>query len=144
MKPHALHPLLLAAALAAWTLPTPAAAWQRLGEAELRRTVAGDGSSPSLPIDNGLLQQLMRNASATTLTQEQFNAELAARGANPLPASLYDGRPVMRAALPSQPMTLTTELADVISPGGNSTLKLGTLTWTNLNAGGTVLWIWGH
>ena len=90
------------------------------------------------------LARVVSDERATTLTQEQFNAELAARGANPLPASLYDGRPVMRAALPSQPMTLTTELADVISPGGNSTLKLGTLTWTNLNAGGTVLWIWGH
>ncbi|HET8871403.1 MAG TPA: hypothetical protein VFM48_13235 [Aquabacterium sp.] len=140
--------------LAVASLTGVTSAWATLepvDEETMSNSYAGDGTdklttpnSTFLNFANFIMQ--ISNKTAQTLTREQFVATMAAAGVT-LPASVYDGRPVTEVTLPSQPVTTTFKVSDLISsmtgvkynaPG------LGNITVQNFDAGGTRMWVWGH
>lgn len=143
-------PRLAGAALALWGLLSgPAQADLSPLDAPALRAVSGQAGaqdSTPMPLPGGLGALLpVGSYSVDTIDRAAFLAELAQRGVAGLPAALYDGRNVSQYGFADQPFDLSVDLARLIVPQATPGLKpLGTLTFSGMNLGGTVVWVWGH
>ena len=144
-------PRLAGAALALWGLLSgPAQADLSPLDTPALRAVSGQAgtqvpaSSPALPGGLGALLP-PGSYSLDTIDAPTFLAQLAQRGVEGLPAALYDGRNVSQYSFADQPFDLSFDLARLIVQQATPGLKpLGTLTFSGMNLGGTVVWVWGH
>ncbi|MCA6218421.1 hypothetical protein KGA65_17935 [Ideonella sp. B7] len=112
------------------------------------RAVAGQAAAPkpALPSLAALVAWLPDGSfSDSTLGPEQFLAQLRQHGLNDLPTALYDGRDVTQWVFADHPFDLRLDLAQWLAPQPTPSLRpLGTLSFSGLNLGGTVVWVWGH
>ena len=139
-------PAAAGAALALWALLTsPAQADLSPLDAPALRAVSAQASPPP-PLPGGLAALLpVGSYSVDTIDRATFLAQLAQRGVDGLPAALYDGRDVSLYSFADQPFDLSLDLARLIAQQSAPSLKpLGTLTFSGMNLGGTVVWVWGH
>ncbi|MCO5977794.1 hypothetical protein [Ideonella oryzae] len=139
-------PAAVGAALALWALLTsPAQADLSPLDTPALRAVSAQ-ASPQPPLPGGLAALLPAGSySVDTVDRATFLAQLAQRGVNGLPAALYDGRDVSQYNFADQPFDLSLDLARVIAQQAAPSLHpLGTLTFSGMNLGGTVVWVWGH
>jgi hypothetical protein len=139
-------PAAAGAALALWALLTsPAQA--DLSPLDAARAAGGERpGQPPPPLPGGLAALLpVGSYSVDTIDRATFLAQLAQRGVDGLPAALYDGRDVSLYSFADQPFDLSLDLARLIAQQSAPGLKpLGTLTFSGMNLGGTVVWVWGH
>ena len=147
---HTFSPRLTGAALALWGLLTgPAQADLSPLDTPALRAVSGQAgtqaNTPS-PLPEGLAALLpVGSYSVDTVDRATFLAQLAQRGVEGLPTALYDGRSVNQYSFADQPFDLSVDLARLIAQQATPGLKpLGTLTFSGMNLGGTVVWVWGH
>lgn len=143
-------PRLAGAALALWGLLTgPTQADLSPLDTPALRAVSGQAgtqvpASPPLP---GGLGALLPSGSYSldTIDAPTFLALLTQRGVEGLPAALYDGRSVSQYSVADQSFDLSFDLARLIVQQATPGLKpLGTLSFSGMNLGGTVVWVWGH
>lgn len=130
-------------------LPRPAHADLTPLDTPALRAVSGQAdtrASAPLPLLGGLAEWLPPGSySMDTIDAPTFLAQLAQRGVNGLPTALYDGRDVSQFSFANQPFDLSLDLARLIGqPSPPSLSPLGTLSFSGLNLGGTVVWVWGH
>lgn len=126
-------------------LPLPAHADLTPLDTPALRAVTGQAPA-SLPLPGDLAEWLPPGSySVDTIDAPTFLALLAQRGVNGLPEALYDGRAVSQFSFANQPFDLSLDLARLIGQSSTPSLRpLGTLSFSGLNLGGTVVWVWGH
>ena len=144
---------ILLASIGLMACGTASAAPQPLSDQEMSESYAGDGTS-NIPFLGGspltsILGAVINPVSLerTVLRSSEFLELMAAKGVTSLPPEVYNGQPVSQVVLPSNPVTITMNLSQLISattgvkydaPG------LGQIQIKNLDMGGTRLWTWAH
>jgi hypothetical protein len=83
----------------------------------------------------------------TLLDRAAFDAALLAAGITPFGRGVYDGRPVAQVTIDGAPFSVSMELSALLLAGTHLSLdgpSMGTVSFNNVDARGTTLWIWGH